>query len=53
MVADRHTGVMAKVGKWLLVIIGLAMGFVVVLVVVAFGYLLYVRIPQNAAGMAA
>ena len=49
----RHTGVMAKVGKWILVVVAVAMGLVVALVVVAFSYLLYVRIPQNAAGMAA
>ena len=35
------------------VVLGLALALVVVLVMVAFGYLISVGIPQNAAGMAA
>lgn len=44
---------MAAFGKFVLGALALLLSLVVIVVTVAFGYLLYLRIPQNAAGMAA
>ena len=44
---------MKTLGKWIVGILAVLLSLLVVLLVVAFGVLLYLRIPQNAAGLAA